>query len=367
MQSDLPVGKGLMRIVFYKDNLATGRGADKAVCSLASELCRRGYDTTIVTGLGDVAFSFPVGSGVVVEHRDRRDVRDFARSYDICIAAGPNEIMDLTCGGRLRPPTKTIVELLVYPKGFFKWKHPIRNHRLKKALGLADIVQIQIAGYADSLKPFVDPKRIVVIGNWADVCEPPNEKGESKVILCPAAINKSKNQLLLVKAFAHIVANYPGWELHLYGKAVTKYGEKCRAAAGSWLKEKRIRFFEFTSDLPSVYASAAFMAYPSLLEGFPLAMIEGMRYRLPVVAVASLPGVRDMVLDGETGIVAEPSVEAYSAALARLMADDALRVRMGENARVFCLNRYSREGVLAQWEALFRRVVGERFEQGMVR
>ena len=151
-----------MKIVLYKDNLATGRGADKAICSLADELCRRGYDTTNVTGPQEVAFSFPVGSGVTIEHRGREEVADFVSGFDVCIAAGPNEILDLTHGGKARVPTKTIVELLVYPKGFFKWKHPIRNSRLKKALALADVVQIQIAGYAESLSPFVDPKRIVV-------------------------------------------------------------------------------------------------------------------------------------------------------------------------------------------------------------
>ena len=334
-----------MKIVLYKDNLATGRGADKAICSLADELCRRGYDTTIVTGPQKVAFSFPVGSGVMIEHRGRGEVADFVSGFDVCIAAGPNEILDLTCGGKARVPTKTIVELLVYP--------------LKKALALADVVQIQIAGYAESLSPFVDPKRIVVIGNWADVREPPAEKGDSKVVLYPAAINKSKNQLLLVKAFARIAADFPGWELHLYGRAVPKYGEKCRAASGPLLGGGRVKFFDFTSDLPSVYAASAFMAYPSLLEGFPLAMVEGMKYSLPVVAVDALPGVHDMVVDGETGIVAAPTVEAYSEALARLMSDDALRLRMGANARTFCEERYSRECILAQWERLLKRVAGE--------
>lgn len=349
-----------MKIVLYKDNLATGRGADKAVCSLADELCRRGHETTIVTGPGDVAFSFPVGSGVSVEHRDRAAVRDFVRAFDVCIAAGPNEILDLTCGGRERPAAKTIVELLVYPRGFFKWRHPLRNRRLKRALGLADAVQVQIAGYAGCLAPYVDPARIAVIGNWADVREPPAEKSDSKVVLCPAAVNRSKNQLLLVRAFSRIAADFPEWELHIYGRAVPKYGEKCRSAAGALLGEGRVRFFDFTSDLPSVYASSAILAYPSLLEGFPLAMVEGMKYRLPVVAVSALPGVRDMVVDGETGVVAEPTVGAYAAALARLMSDGALRARMGEAARAFCDGRYSREGVLAQWEALLGRVAGAR-------
>ena len=143
------------------------------------------------------------------------------------------------------------------------------------------------------------------------------------------------------------------------GKAVPKYGEKCRAAAGALLGEGRVKFFDFTNDLPSVYASSAFMAYPSLLEGFPLAMVEGMKYRLPVVAVDALPGVRDMVLDGETGLVAAPTVEAYSAALARLMSDGGLRAKMGEKAHAYCEERYSRESALSEWERLLARVAGE--------
>ena len=67
----------------------------------------------------------------------------------------------------------------------------------------------------------------------------------------------------------------------------------------------------------------------------------------------------DMVLDGETGLVSEPTVEAYSAALARLMSDSGLRTKMGESARAFCAERYSREGILAQWERLLARVAGE--------
>ena len=104
---------------------------------------------------------------------------------------------------------------------------------------------------------------------------------------------------------------------------------------------------------------AAFVAFPSTLEGFPLAVLEAAKFSLPVVAQRNLPGVRDMVLDGETGIVAAPTVEAYSEALARLMSDGALRLRMGANARAFCEERYSRERVLAQWERLLMRVAGE--------
>ena len=66
-----------------------------------------------------------------------------------------------------------------------------------------------------------------------------------------------------------------------------------------------------------------------------------------------------MVIDGETGFVAAPMVEAYSAALARLMSDSGLRAKMGERAHAYCEERSSRESVLSEWERLLKRVAGE--------
>ena len=346
-----------MKIVLYKDNLATGRGADKAICSLAGALAERGYDVTLATCSESVNFSFAVNSRVAIARMDRFKVRSFTEAFDLCIAAGPNEIMDLTLSGKVRSPVKTIVELLVYPKGFFKWKHFIRNYRLKKALNLADVLQVQIRGYGDFLKSFARDPRIAVIGNWADVKEPEKDIGGGNVILYLAAINKKKNQILAIEAFESLALEFPDWELHLYGMPAKKYGRKCMAEVERNGLSSRIKFFPFTNDLPKAYSSASIMAYPSLLEGFPLAMVEGMKYRLPVVAVSSLPGVYDMVADGMTGIVTAPTVKAYAEGLRRLMSDEALRRRMGEAARRFCLDNYSRDKILDKWEALLRETV----------
>lgn len=341
-----------MKIVLYKDNLATGRGADKAICSLAGALAERHHEITLATCSDSVKFSFPVGAGVSIVRMERSMAREFTRSFDLCIAAGPNEILDLTLGGKERPPVKTIVELLVYPMGFFKWRHFIRNRRLKKALNLADVLQVQIKGYGECLRAFAPRPRIAVIGNWADIAEPPAGRRERKTILYLAAINKKKNQMLAIRAFAELADEFPEWELHLYGAISNKYGTRCKAVAEKGGLGARIKFFPFTNDLPSAYSSASIMAYPSLLEGFPLAMVEGMKYRLPVVAVDSLPGVGDMVVDGENGVVTKPTVKAYADGLRRLMADAELRRVMGDAAHEFVLDRYSRERILGKWEEL---------------
>jgi len=58
-----------------------------------------------------------------------------------------------------------------------------------------------------------------------------------------------------------------------------------------------------------------------------------MAHGRPVVAGA-VGGLRELVIDGETGLLVPPSdVDALRAALERLLADAALRRRLGDAAR----------------------------------
>jgi len=65
------------------------------------------------------------------------------------------------------------------------------------------------------------------------------------------------------------------------------------------------------------------------------AILEAMACGLPVVAL-DLPGVRDLVTEGEQGFVAR-SVEGLASALCRLAEDPELRVRFGRRARLRAL------------------------------
>src|SRR6185437_15604815 len=66
------------------------------------------------------------------------------------------------------------------------------------------------------------------------------------------------------------------------------------------------------------YAQAAVVACPSRREGFGVVCAEAMAHGRPVVA-SRVGGLRDLVADGETGILVEPGdVPALRAALERL-------------------------------------------------
>jgi glycosyltransferase involved in cell wall biosynthesis len=116
----------------------------------------------------------------------------------------------------------------------------------------------------------------------------------------------------------------------------------------------RIEVVGFTDALADEYSRAAFIAFPSSLEGFPLAVLEAAGFGLGAVAQADLPGVRDIVKDGETGVVSGNDAESYASALAGMMKDVDYRRTLGENARGYCRERYSRGRILDMWESCLR-------------
>ena len=349
-----------MRIVFYKDNLSTGRGADHLICAQAEGLSSLGHGVTVMTCPTDRPFTFPVADTVKVSYVPREAARDFSAGFDVCIAAGSNEICDLTDNGRLSPVVPTITELMLAPRGFFKWKRFVRNMRIKRAFNRSHVLQILCASYEKDLRVFATDPEVVTIGEWPDVREPTSEElagaNRRKVIVYPAAVNKLKNQLLLIRAFCMLAVDFPDWELHIYGRMHPKYGAKCRKAVKAAGLSERIKFFPFTDDLPSVYASSAIMAFPSLLEGFPLTILEGACFALPSVVVKELPGAEEIIEDGVTGIVSRDNSVSYAESLRRLMADESLRRKMGDNARKAVSKKFTREAVLRQWDEQVRRV-----------
>ncbi|MDO8540323.1 MAG: glycosyltransferase [Opitutaceae bacterium] len=75
-------------------------------------------------------------------------------------------------------------------------------------------------------------------------------------------------------------------------------------------------------------------AFASVSETQGMVVAEAMAAGLPVVAL-NAPGVREVVRDGENGILLPAAAPAsdFSAALGRLVADAALRARLGAGAR----------------------------------
>ncbi len=97
------------------------------------------------------------------------------------------------------------------------------------------------------------------------------------------------------------------------------------------------------ADLPDHYRLGDVFAFPSTdrSEAFGIAALEALATGLPVAA-SDLPGVRTIVREGETGFLTPPGgVSGLAARLADLLGDDALRQRLGTNARRLAVEEYA--------------------------
>jgi colanic acid/amylovoran biosynthesis glycosyltransferase len=124
------------------------------------------------------------------------------------------------------------------------------------------------------------------------------------------------------------------------------------------------RGFVPPAELATLYARAAVVVCPSHREGFGVACLEGMAHGRPVVASA-VGGLRDLVVDGETGIQVPPGdVEALRAAIERLLGDPELRRRMGEAGRRRAAVRFSWDAVTRETVELYARYAGKKPGRG---
>jgi glycosyltransferase involved in cell wall biosynthesis len=105
----------------------------------------------------------------------------------------------------------------------------------------------------------------------------------------------------------------------------------------------RLRFHGWAARelLPEAYRKSDIFVFPSDAEGMPNAVLEAMASGLPVLAY-DVPGVNDLVTDGETGFVVRPGDgAAFVTCLRRLLDDPFLAARMGEEGRIRAENSFS--------------------------
>lgn len=103
-----------------------------------------------------------------------------------------------------------------------------------------------------------------------------------------------------------------------------------------------------------------FSVAPSLWpEPFGLVALEAAATGKAIVA-SDIGGLRDIVVDGETGLMVPPDDrEALTAAMRRLISDETLRERLGTAARARAA-RFSPESIVPQFESAYEMAVASR-------
>jgi glycosyltransferase involved in cell wall biosynthesis len=158
----------------------------------------------------------------------------------------------------------------------------------------------------------------------------------------------------LVRAFAKVARKFPRAKLVLGGtgdlEGVQKLAAELeisdRLVCPGWLGP---------DDKSAALASSLIFLLPSHAEGMPMALLEAMSWGLPVIAtpVGGIPQVVDHEVSGL--LVAAGDIEALAGQIERLLADPALRKRLGANARTRIEIDFSLRDALERLTAIYNR------------
>jgi glycosyltransferase involved in cell wall biosynthesis len=164
-------------------------------------------------------------------------------------------------------------------------------------------------------------------------------------------LSPQKGHRYLFEAAARLAAELPELVILVVGKGHLE--RRLRRLARTLGIADRISFAGFHGEMATAYAAMDVFCMPSLFEGLPLALLEALICEKVAVA-ARAPGITDVLVDGENGLlvdVADPV--SLAAAL--------LRVRRGghdpgmaRRARTGAMAEYDVKTYLSRLEAIYR-------------
>jgi glycosyltransferase involved in cell wall biosynthesis len=181
---------------------------------------------------------------------------------------------------------------------------------------------------------------------------------EQPVVVTVGRLNVMKGHEFLVAALPRLVAEFPDLAVVVIGGGHLRDDlEKQAAALGV---TGTLRLEGHRPDARALLSAADLFTLPSRHEGMPLAALEAMDARLPVVGTRVI-GTAEVVDHGRTGLLVPPRKPAPLAeAIAALLRDPDRRGRMATAARRRYLEHHTAALMASETLAVYDRLLGER-------
>lgn len=119
-----------------------------------------------------------------------------------------------------------------------------------------------------------------------------------------------------------------------------------------------VEWWGWRKDMAAVYAAAHVVCLPSYREGLPTVLLEAAACGCALVAT-NVPGCREVVRDGETGLLVESrDPTALAQALRSVILDSSLRQRISSAAQNRVAAEFSADQVRTSTTQLYGELLG---------
>lgn len=192
----------------------------------------------------------------------------------------------------------------------------------------SDATRRWIVAHAPSV---ADRVRVVRNGYRFPTAPAPRVRSGAARLLVVGRLNPLKGQDTAIDAAALLVGEGRDVELEIVGgvfRGYEAYADTLRSRAEQLGVGERVRLTGFLADPTAAYERADVVLMPSIVESFGNVAVEAQSLTRPVVAT-SVGGLREIVVDGESGLLVPPrDPRAVADAVAKLLDDPALAERL---------------------------------------
>ena len=192
--------------------------------------------------------------------------------------------------------------------------------------------------------------RVVAMPNYvsSEILSAKPQVEREPYILAVGRLAGVKNYDTLLAAWALIAKDHPEWKVMVYGAG--PQFKTLKAEAKRLGVEDSFLLPGHRGNLGEEYARMSIFCHPAYFEGFGLSVAEALALRLPVVAFSDCAGVNEFVFDEYNGLMVDRAggAPALAAALKRMIVDEGLRRRLGDNGPE-SVARFTEERYVEGW------------------
>lgn len=240
-------------------------------------------------------------------------------------------------------------------EGFYHNQLKDRGRKsVKKVLSMGDAFLVLAPAWKEFFGTIIDKDKITVLPDAIEI--PALEKkeyGQHKILFL-GRLCEAKGIRELLSVMPALKEKYPSLQLYLGGiwedRELEKAAEQQKDTV-KWLGwvsgEEKKRYLK----------ECDIFVLPSYFEGQSVSLLEAMAYSCGIVA-SKTGGIPQMIIEGETGLFAMPKDAAsLYEGLDRLLSDEALCKRLGEEARRKVEREFSIEENMERLLQIYRRVL----------
>lgn len=180
----------------------------------------------------------------------------------------------------------------------------------------------------------------------------------SLVVGFAGRLSHEKGIDLLIEVIRDVLAEWPNTQFLIAGEGPERSAAEQAIAKGNL--GGNVTLLGRCEDMPAFFASVDVLLSPSRSEGLPMALLEAMASRVPVVATA-VGDVPNIVQNEQTGLLVPAlDVPAMQKAVVRLLSDGSLRERLGEAGQRLVQEDFSARRMAEKYAELYIRVIPSR-------